>query len=254
MKRLVIGVLLSIGVCLLATGSVLAVGEMYNLDDYEEMTGKKIEKFNEAPMLEAKVAKGELPFVAERLPENPLVVVPWEEVGTYGGTLRFFNDNPNGSTYLRHINSVHPAQLKADGTHHMLKWLGGDFMPGILESWEMSEDATTWTLTIRKGLRWSDGALVTSEDVRFTIEDVYSAKELTPVYPEWITWGGEKLTFEKIDDSSFRLTFARPFGLFIEVMSVDPHMAYSTLFNPSHYMKPFHKAYTSMDELLPLMK
>ena len=256
MRRLVIAVLLSVGLCFLATGSVLAdhLGQMYNLADYEAVAGKKIAKFNEAPMLRTKVAQGELPPVEERLPENPLVVVPWEEIGKYGGTLRFFGDRPNSSNYLRHINSVHPAQLKADSGHHMLKWLGGEFMPGILESWEVSEDGTTWTLTIRKGLKWSDGAPVTSEDVRFTIEDVYSTKELTPVYPEWITWGGEKLSYETIDDSTFRVRFARPFGLFINVMSVDPHMAYSTLFSPSHYLKQFHKNYTSWDKLLPLMK
>ena len=41
--------------------------------------------FNEAPMLAAKVKAGELPPVSERLPDNPLVVVPLEEIGNYGG-------------------------------------------------------------------------------------------------------------------------------------------------------------------------
>jgi hypothetical protein len=44
--------------------------------------------FHEAPMLAAKVKAGELPPVSERLPEDPLVVVPLEEIGTYGGTIR----------------------------------------------------------------------------------------------------------------------------------------------------------------------
>ena len=44
--------------------------------------------FTEAPMLAERVRKGELPPVSERLPENPLVVVPVEEIGRYGGTLR----------------------------------------------------------------------------------------------------------------------------------------------------------------------
>ena len=43
--------------------------------------------FNEAPMFSEQVKRGKLPPVSERLPENPLVIVPIEEIGTYGGTL-----------------------------------------------------------------------------------------------------------------------------------------------------------------------
>ena len=45
----------------------------------------------EAPMLEARVASGELPPVADRLPDDPLVVESVEgmdlEIGTYGGQI-----------------------------------------------------------------------------------------------------------------------------------------------------------------------
>ena len=44
--------------------------------------------FNEAPMFSEQVKQGKLPPVSGRLPENPLVIIPIEEIGTYGGTLR----------------------------------------------------------------------------------------------------------------------------------------------------------------------
>ena len=44
--------------------------------------------FGESPMLSERVAQGNLPPVAERLPENPLVVVPIDTIGVYGGSLR----------------------------------------------------------------------------------------------------------------------------------------------------------------------
>ncbi len=44
--------------------------------------------FGEAPMLARQVAREELPPVAERLPENPLVVRPFNEIGRYGGSIR----------------------------------------------------------------------------------------------------------------------------------------------------------------------
>lgn len=39
----------------------------------------------------------------------------------------------------------------------------------VLESWEVSPDATTITLTVRDGLEWSDGTPITSADVSLTL-------------------------------------------------------------------------------------
>ena len=38
-------------------------------------------------MLAAKVAAGDLPPVGERLPADPVVIAPLNEVGEYGGNL-----------------------------------------------------------------------------------------------------------------------------------------------------------------------
>ncbi len=46
----------------------------------------EITSYGEAPALAEMVAAGELPPVEERLPENPLVVLPIKSVGQYGGT------------------------------------------------------------------------------------------------------------------------------------------------------------------------
>ncbi len=42
--------------------------------------------------------------------------------------------------------------------------------PGLLASWEHSEDYTEWTLHLRKEVKWHDGTPVTSRDVKFTLE------------------------------------------------------------------------------------
>ena len=47
-------------------------------------------KYKEAPMLAELVAAGKLPPVDERLPKEPIVVKPWHEIGTYGGTVNSF--------------------------------------------------------------------------------------------------------------------------------------------------------------------
>ena len=65
----------------------------YNIDEYQRLTGQEITTFSESPLLSGRG----LPPVAERLPDNPLVMIPLEQVGRYGGTLRAPNFRPKAS-------------------------------------------------------------------------------------------------------------------------------------------------------------
>ncbi len=61
----------------------------YQLDlgDYNKQTGKML-ALNENPLFADQVKAGTLPPVAERLPEDALVYLPYDDCGKYGGMLR----------------------------------------------------------------------------------------------------------------------------------------------------------------------
>ncbi|MEV5828684.1 ABC transporter substrate-binding protein [Spirillospora sp. NPDC052242] len=54
-------------------------------------------------------------------------------------------------------------------------------VPALAESWEVSEDGTSYTFKLREGVTWHDGKPFTSDDVRFTIETVRDAGADAPL-------------------------------------------------------------------------
>lgn len=53
----------------------------------------------------------------------------------------------------------------------------GKFEPGLASEWKM-EDATTWSFTLRSGVKFHNGDPFTGEDVKFTLERVSRDKKL----------------------------------------------------------------------------
>jgi peptide/nickel transport system substrate-binding protein len=241
MFRKLMLVLLAGTICLLAVTSVLAQKnpEVYNASDYEQLTGKKME-FQEAPMLRTMVAAGELPPLEKRLPEDPLVVKPAEEIGQYGGTLRRLNER-GSSNFRMNFGFEFLIAYSPD----MAK-----IYPNVLKGWKVSENAKKFTLYLRKGMRWSDGVPFTADDLMFYFEDVALNKDLSPVPPSRLVIGGEPGVVKKIDDYTIEASFPASYGVFIENFARwrdDPYL-------PKHYLTQFHPDYTPMSEIEKVMK
>jgi peptide/nickel transport system substrate-binding protein len=191
--------------------------------------------YNEAPSLAEQVAAGTLPPVEERLPPEPLVIEPVEQVGEYGGTWRMIDQNNElGFT------------LMTTGVEGFLKWNrdASGFRPNVLESYEWNDDATELTAHFREGIKWSDGEPLTVDDYLFWWNDM-ALDEDVPVDPASGTVvNGEPMTLEKIDDYTLKFTFAAPNPLFLEIHSRGPWNSAQSLV-PAHYLEQFHPRYNS---------
>lgn len=188
--------------------------------------------YNEAPVLAEMVAAGQLPPVEERLPLNPMVVEPLESIGQYGGQWHGGTAERNPNFYIRN-----------GGYQQLLRWtpLWDGIIPNIAESFEASDDSTQFTFRLREGMKYSDGAPLTADDMMFWYEDVLLNEELTPVVDNTWSTGGEPVSAEKLDDYTVRFTFASPHGLFLKFISQT--RAERTTDFPRHYLEQFHPKY-----------
>jgi len=226
MRKLMIIALLGGAICLLLAGTSLAQKSWSTLQEYEKVTGKKIEKFNEPPMLKVKVAAGELPPVEQRLPEEPQVIEPLEEIGRYGGIMHLTGVGREGSELETSMRNM--AELAYDGQ---------TIIPCVAKDWKISDDYKTLTLYLRKGMRWSDGEPFTADDVLFWYEDVILNDELTPVKPKQWCPGGKPAKIKKIDDYTVQFEFGVPYPRAFEILLSIP-ASY-----PKHYLKKYHIKY-----------
>lgn len=118
--------------------------------------------------------------------------------------------------------------------------------PDILKKVDVERNRV-FTLHLRKGHRWSDGAPLTAEDFRYTYEDVYQNKTLSPAgLPMVLMVNGKAPTFEVLDKYTVRYSWEAPNPLFLPALAAARPLY---LYKPAHYLKHFHIAYTDKSEL-----
>src|SRR5690606_38786688 len=132
---------------------------------------------NVAPMLVDMVAAGDLPPVEERVPLEPMVFEPADEIGQYGGT---WNRAFTGPADHQNIERI----MK----NHLLFWDTGvtTVQPHIARHVEANEDNTHFTFYLREGMKWSDGEPFTADDIMFWVEDIMLNDDLMPAKPGWV--------------------------------------------------------------------
>jgi peptide/nickel transport system substrate-binding protein len=198
----------------------------------------------EPAFLEAWLRSGMLPKLADRLPKRPRVInlrAMGRQPGRYGGTLRTL------------IGSQKDIRLMT--IYGYARLVGYDeklgMIPDILESFEVVEDRV-FTFRIREGHKWSDGTLLTPEDFRYCLEDVWLNEELSRGGPTTALLVDGKLPrFEIVDALTVRYSWDAPNPDFLPKLAAPQAL---TLAMPAAYLKQFHKKYQDPFRLSSLIK
>lgn len=210
--------------------------------------------FKEAPQLAELVKAGKLPPVEKRLPapEELMVLKPAHSIGKYGGTWRRGftgpGDNENGN---RIVSSDKPVFFDFTGTKHV---------PSVAKDFKTSDDGKTFTLTLRKGMRWSDGEPFNADDFVFWFEDIYSNKDLVPTPIPDMQINGKPGKLVKVDDYTVRFEFPEANWMFEDIMAgstlpgggqatQNTRAQFQGCYDPAHYLKQFLPKYTPQAEL-----
>ena len=87
-------------------------------------------------------------------------------------------------------------------------------VPELAKSWDISEDGLTYTFHLEEDVYWSDGEPFTSEDVKFTFENI-----TIPFHPRGAaTFGG--ITFEAPDEHTFVMKLENPYAPLINYFTL----------------------------------
>ena len=196
--------------------------------------------FKEAPMLAELVKAGKLPSVEKRLPSDPLVVTDRAAIGVYGGELRLTMFDP--------VSWVSAYDIITERCLVYSDKDGRTIVPNVLAGWEVTPDGKTYTMKLRKGMKFHNGDEITTEDVRFWWEDWLLNKDITSSPPWQFRFGGSPMKLEIVDAVTFKFTFARSFGNFSAHLTRWDGGA-DHIFRPSKYFKQFHPKYTEQAKL-----
>lgn len=133
--------------------------------------------------------------------------------GKYGGrivvALRAEPKTLNPVTALDQPSREVIGRMTADLLH--INAISEQSQPALAKSWKVSKDGLHYTLSLRRGLRFSDGQPMDADDVVFTFQVLLDEK-VASSQRDLLIIGGKPITVRKIDASTVSFDLAQPYA------------------------------------------
>ncbi|MFZ4734977.1 MAG: peptide ABC transporter substrate-binding protein [Bradymonadia bacterium] len=116
----------------------------------------------------------------------------------------------------------------------------GEMVPGVAERWTRSPDGRTYTFSLRKDARWSNGDPVVAEDFRWSWLRVLDRKAASPYADQLYVIAGAEAYFTgaQSDPSTVGIRVVDPHTLVVELAYVAPWFLELAAF---HTYRPVHR-------------
>jgi peptide/nickel transport system substrate-binding protein len=92
---------------------------------------------------------------------------------------------------------------------------GTGLLPGLATDWEVSDDALTYTFSIRDGVKYSDGSDLTVEDIKWSIERARDTED-----SPWTFTLVQVADIQTPDDATVVITLSEPWSPFLSDISM----------------------------------
>jgi len=155
------------------------------------------------------------------------------QVGKYGGTLTNSTIGEGPKTFnawnCKDATSSSLAGVMFEGLFTTDPY-NGDVIPKLAKSVDIDASGKTYTITLRKGLKWSDGKEITSDDVEFTYNTIIKGGYGDTSTRDIMTIDGQIPTCKKIDKYKVQFVTPKSFAPFLRMLSF--------AIAPKHIIKP----------------
>jgi peptide/nickel transport system substrate-binding protein len=162
-------------------------------------------------------------WIAARRPRSADSTVPAATGPVSGGTL-VVSLRSEPTTYNRHVAPSAAVDALSQLTQAKLVRINrvtGEPEPSLAERWSTSEDGRTFTLSLRKGVTFSDGAPFTSADVLFSFQALYDPS-VDSVLASGVKVKGQPLKITAPDEGTVVITLPAPFAPGIQLLDNVP--------------------------------
>lgn len=150
-----------------------------------------------------------------------------------------------GGTLVRALiygdpQNLDPVMLSHGTTTSMVTWnifeplirydaVKGEMVPANAEKWEISDDGTTYTFHLKKGVKFHNGREVKAEDFKYSFERLANPKTASPNggslqsvvgYQEFLDGAADFSGIKVVDEYTLQLTIQKPDSTFLTTLSL----------------------------------